>query len=280
MKEPKKIFAILFVVAMMFCLILTGFVVEGKNVLISKVPGFYFVDLFSIVYLFSLYMKNKTPYYISIIGIYLSYTYSIYQIYLLLTSKYSVLISIGFFIYVLAFLLFNISLKIKEKKEILNPIVDKKEQKKCLICSYLYGIKNKPELANSQCAILYSEDFKTLLIKVVNQEKIEEYNIELNKIKSITCKASMTRQTATYDPQEDRLEFAALSAYLFGAFGGLVTEAISNGPSTVTTKYNTVFLTEILYDLNNEENKIVIQTNKQPTDFFDETKDLYKEIDM
>ncbi len=280
MKDLKKVFAILFVITITICLILTGFIVEGKNVPISNVPGFYIVDFFAVVYLFSFYMKKKTLYYVSIVSIYLSYAYTIYRIYFLLASQYNVTLSIGFFIYVLAFIFFNISLKIKDKKEETNTLVDPKEQKKCLICSYLYGIKNKPELANGQCAILYSEDFNNLQIKIANKEKVEELNIELNKIKSITCKPSMTRQTATYDPQEDSMAFAALSAYLFGSFGGLVTEAISHGPSTVTTKYSTIFLTEIVYDLDGEENKIVVQTLKQPTTFFEETKDLYKEIDM
>lgn len=254
----------------------------GDSAYTYEISGYGIVELFSLVYVYSFYSRQEKIKIISIIGCIVGYLITFLSVGNVLNyySAATYQFGLGFYLYAISSFLFILSLFIKEKKEVSKEekqILEQTKNKKYILSIYMYGIKNRPELANNKCSLSYNDDKTILNIRIVNKDKLEIIDIPFNFITNINVKPSMTMATTSYSLQEDSDALALISAYMFGAAGGIVNQLIDNSVPTINTKYSTVFITEINYLLNNENEKIVIQTNYPPKDFFEELKDKYEE---
>ena len=254
----------------------------AQTVTALDVKGFSLILIFTAVYIASFYAKAIWLRIVGIIGNIFSYAL-LYTTVFNVINKYqdiSFTLNIGFYLLLSSAITSVLSLLIADKK-----VIDKEEEqlkentknKKYILPIYMYGVKNRPELGNNKSSITYNDDLQTLKVGIFNKEKIEEINIPFENITSISTRPSMTKATTTYSPKEDEMALVALGAFLFGPFGSMAGQIISDGSSTISTKYSTVFITEINYTKNNENEKIVIQTNYPPREFFEELKEKYNE---
>ena len=255
---------------------------NGQYINTYEVAGYVIVELFSLVYLYSYYSKQKNIKLISIAGILCGYITTLFIVSNTF-NKYAgapFKLNIGFYLYIASFILLLISLLIPTKKIISEEekkIMEETKNKKYILPIYMYGIKNRPELANNRCSLSYNDDKNIINVRIVNKENLEAIDIPFEFIVSINVKPSLTMVTTNYSLQEDSTALGMIAAYMFGSAGSLVGQLMDNASSTVNTKYSTVFITEINYLKNNEKEKIVIQTNYPPKEFFDELKDKYFE---
>ena len=129
----------------------------------------------------------------------------------------------------------------------------------------------------NKCSLSYNDDNTVLNVRIVNKDSLEEIDIPFDSINNIHVKPSLTMIKTTYSPQEDAYAISLIGAYMFGPVGSMVGQLMDNSSSSVSTKYSSVFVTEINYVKNNENEKIVVQTNYPPREFFIELKEKYEE---
>ena len=278
----KKIAGIIYAGLITVCGILPFLSLGSESIQTYETAGYVMVELASLVYAYSFYSKQKTIKTASVAGVLCGYLLTLFLVSNTF-KKYPGVpfkLEIGCYVYIGSIIVFLISLFISEKKVVSEEekkIMGELSNKKYLLPIYVYGVKNRPELANNRCSLSYNDDLTVLNARIVNKENLEVFDIPFDTITNIHVRPSMTRVTTTYSPQEDSAALGMIAAYMFGPTGTLVGQLLDSQSSTVNVKYSTVFLTEINYVANNENEKIVVQTDYPPREFFEELKDKYEE---
>lgn len=284
--DIKKIFSIV----CYFVLIFAGIqVFVTINSLVSmdtyQIKGYSLVMIAFLFFIYSIFTNKKPVYYISIVFIIGGYTYTFYTLYRINDNALS--FKSGFFLYVLSFILFIITLllkiKTKNKKEDNNLIKSISQtsknssvEEKYIIGTYLYGIKGKPEFSNRSCAVTTNGDSKNLII-ILTSNSTFNYEIKYEQIQKITVKKGLSISHGSTQLAEDHTTEKMMLGYaLAGIWGSMLVENLNSSSDKI--KYSVGFTVEILYKIGEESKKIVIEFPQNPDYFFRSYAELYEKI--
>ena len=189
----------------------------------------------------------------------------------------------GFLCFVAAFicLLINIFIPIKkdseeEKKE--NKVNDNNEKllkksedkdHKYIFATYIPGFKSIPSM--SPCSAVYDSYNKQLYFYIViDDAKVNNYNISCDCIKNININKQVLFSTSTKKPENNELANFLLLSTLNVHWGGYLAESSlfnSKGNNEKTEFYDNYEIV-ITYLYNNEDKKIFLKTDFDPNEFF------------
>lgn len=282
--RSKIIFAVLYLIFIMAALFNGG---VPTLVQLMIIVGYFYV--------YAVFTNKKALFYITLIlllllsiltclGIYIDYAMPA------ISNGYSKF-GEGFLCFVAAFicLIINIFIPIKkdseeEKKE--NKVNDNNEKllkksedkdHKYIFATYVSGFKSIPSM--SPCSVVYDSYNKQLYFYIViDDEKVNNYNISCDCIKNININKQILFSTSTKKPVNNELANFLLLSTLNVYWGGYLAESSlfnTKGNNEKTEFYDNYEIV-ITYLYNNEDKKIFLKTDFDPNEFFSLVKS-YKE---
>ena len=210
--------------------------------------------------------------------LYLVNFYVIFNIYLLVKD-----VKIGVYLFGISFILFIISLFIKEEKEDPNKkeieTMNKNVNNYFIIGEYVTGIK--ADIKTKLCSLTNMENNQGIKILFPNNDNVISYDFLKTDINSITV-SRRTILSETQNINKNDADSRLLVAALFGIYGTFLAQS---GIFKSVDDYNKVnikdiYQIEINYYYNKEENKkgtIIINTKESPKTFFSNYSDIYIE---
>ena len=136
-----------------------------------------------------------------------------------------------------------------------------------IVCSYLTGIKNAPEIYKNPAVLTIKNDTNSLFINIKAQNDIQ-ITIDDTNIKSIIVSKSMIVNHDDGKIVDYTGETQYLAALLMGPFGPIVGEKLAkSGRVNVKADVNAIYKIEIFYT-DTEDKRLVFQTRENPNDFF------------
>ena len=176
MNSIKKFFSIIFVTLIVMAGI-KKFVNINSIVYLStsEVKGYTLVFFGSFFFIYSIFTNKKLVYYLSLIFIFIGFLYTFYTLHNVYDE--TVTLELGFYLYLISFILFIVTILIKDKNKEEQDVQIIKENSlndNYVMGTYLFGL-NKKEFSNKPCAVTNIKGTKDILIILTSTEtfKIE-----------------------------------------------------------------------------------------------------------
>lgn len=256
-----------------------------------RVRGVELIIFSLIYYIGSIAMKKKKAYYLFGIIVFLSYCYGIYTyIDLINALKYApeyitgkIQMGEGVYLYFASFILFIISIIIPIKFD--NPNKPKRLAKEVeqergienqyILANYIFGLNKRPDLYYKLATIINKEESENLEIEI-QSEQLERILIPKNNIKDVTQKLAIiskeVMETWNYKPSEYLFDFQIDPKYAF------IKSAVYKDKvyDYYKMKTDTVYDIQIIYEIEEQEHKLMFQTKFSPSDFLNKLKEELK----
>ena len=282
-KKDKMLIIVIFAFGLLFFSGFSEYIYyASKSVMTAYVKGFP-IALFSLmILLYGLKVKNNYIKNIAIIGIFLGYLYTFYSTFPILFSEEfkesGFSIGIGFYGYILSFIVFIIALFFQEKKNLKTEDGNKVEVDSSIyvLGHLVLGYKGIPygkltllknDIDNKEIIIEYKDETNNILSKKISYSYISSINLNT----SVVMKEIKPEQSAS-DYEEANL---LLTAALFG--GGLMQLAANDSLNSFISIYTkvktkTMYNIEILFKENDETKKLLLEVNTNPFEFVEKLK--------
>ena len=278
----KNVFVVLFSILIIASGMLIGIHYNGVDIYTFKLKGYSFALAGMFFYFHSIFFKNKGEYYLSSVVIFSGFLYSFY---ILLFNLNNIKLDLGVYLYLITFILFCISFFLKEDDDEIEEIIeeeteeDRKYEKDILFIlgEYLSGIESFDEIENGVCAITYDDSYEGLLISIPKDEKIINYSIKREDIKSINVKKKKAKEKEKEELKDNVIPSKILVMALSGNIGPVVGK---NDVFKEVNSYNKIVngeIYEIVIKYREKDKRIVINTTKSPREFFYKYRELYHE---
>jgi len=278
----KNVFVVLFSILIIASGMLIGIHYNGVDIYTFKLKGYSFVLAGMFFYFHSIFFKNKGEYYLSSVVIFSGFLYSFY---ILLFNLDNIKLDLGVYLYLITFIFFCISVFLKEEddEEIIEEIIDEEVEEEYekdilfVLGEYISGIDSFDEIENGVCAITYDDSDEGLLISIPKDEKIINYSIKKEDIKSINVKKKKAKEKEKEELKDNVIPSKILVMALSGNIGPVVGK---NDVFKEVNSYNKIIngeIYEIVIKYNEEDKKIVINTTKSPREYFYKYRELYHE---
>lgn len=286
--KNKKTIGIIFAITLFISGFLDFIQADQEIISTSEVVGFYIVYLGTICYLYAIFTKKKIVNVLASILITGGFLYTGLMTFKTLTEfSGHIKLGEGVFLYFLAAIFFFISLFMKEQD--IKKKTSKEEQKltenvnnldketKYIIATYIYGIKEKKELANHQCILIHNDN--TLELVISTKENVYKTNMKYSEILKIKVRKRIIVTQAQNETKEDHsIENQMLAtAFVGGPLAFLITDnsLLNEINFNSKTECKELYECEIIKKENSKS--IMLTLKKDPKPFFEPLKNIYEE---
>ena len=151
---------------------------------------------------------------------------------------------------------------------------------KYIVCYYLYGIKNRPDLYKKETLLMKKNNSNMLNISI-DGEELTNLVIPNDKIKSITVSKQMitrTDEAKTENTENRNTKLIAAMSLVLSPSANLLYTVARGGNKTIGGKVDisSFYKIEIVYNLE-EESRLVLQCYTDPKTFFEDYMNIYVE---
>lgn len=292
-KNLKATFAIIFFIALIVSLANKFMIINipenMRTLYMFEVKGAKLVLISAQFYIYSIFTKKNNIYLISSLMLFIGYGYTLYSLrefYLALGENSKVLMDylefgFGFYGYIGSFIILVINIlipgsgfKIKYKYKVQSNYDNINDE--YILATYIYGLYKRADLYEKMCVIVSKRDEKDLHIFMESDDKVI-INILYNNLVAINLKSKIImneeqKQITTNDAAD-----MLLLTSLFGNWGTFAYQYSNDFNERLNTyrnvKFNKIYEIEIVYFLNNTEQKLLLKTKENPVSFLEKFKD-------
>lgn len=278
-KSIKKWIVLLYLGLLLYSGFMDFFVVPEANVslMVYSVKGFKIVLLAGVFYAYSFFTNKKSITALSLGATVVGYIFTIVA---LINAKVSLsMCSSGAYVYFASFILCIISLLIpsdtslsSEVSKIAESIPQTEEIKNIdgdyFICNYMSGVKGVKNIYKSISVFILKNNTNALEINIKAPEEIKIV-IDDSNISKINLSKEMRVSVSDIQKEDNTVETQYLASVLVGSFGPIVGEKLAKDRGVSTkANFDSYYKIEIFYKVNEEENRLVFQTEVNPKSFF------------
>ncbi len=257
---------------------------EVKGFSIALISGFFMIAM--------LFRTNKSFFYLACLGAISGQVYTFIALYSQKIISSGFTFSLGFYLYVLAFILLVISLflKIDDKKSIAydektlinnfaNNITDNNNNiaDSYVFGTYIFGIDGYENLVDKACCLCRDNKNNVLILYTVNNNVVSKMEFKFDDVLDINSKKRVILNETLEKKQDHTVENQLLASAIVAApFGALIGSSKIFNDANVSSKVNfkEVYELSVEYKTSEKTKTLMIYCTENPEMFSNKFKNL------